>query len=138
MTMNIVSQSLSGLPLFLEYFVVGILLFGAFLVLYGWLTPYNERALIRDGNAAAAISLSGAILGFMLPLASAIAHSVSVVDMVIWGLIALVVQLSVFAIVSRALPHFGDAIRAGKTAAATLLASLAIAVGLLNAACMTY
>ena len=136
--MNIVSQSLSGLPLFLEYFVAGILLFGAFLALYGWLTPYNERALIRDGNVAAAISLSGAILGFMLPLASAIAHSVSVVDMIIWGLIALVVQLAVFAVVNRVLPHFGEAIRAGKTAAATLLAALAIAVGLLNAACMTY
>lgn len=136
--MNVVSQSLSGLPLFLEYFGAGILLFAAFLALYGWLTPYNERALIREGNVAAAISLSGAILGFMLPLASAIAHSVSVVDMVIWGLIALVVQLAVFAVVNRALPHFGDAIRAGKAAAATLLAALAIAVGLLNAACMTY
>jgi putative membrane protein len=138
MTMNIVSQSLSGLPLFLEYFVVGLLLFGAFLAVYGWVTPYNERALIREGNVAAAISLSGAILGFMLPLASATAHSVSVIDMAVWGLIALVVQIAVFAGVSRALPHFGEGIRSGKAASATLLAALAIAVGLLNAACMTY
>ena len=136
--MNVVSQSLEGLPLFLEYFALGLLLFGTFLALYGWATPYNERALIREGNVAAAISLSGAILGFMLPLASAIAHSVSLIDMLVWGVIALVVQLAVFAVVNRALPHFGEAIRAGKTAAATLLASLAIAVGLLNAACMTY
>jgi putative membrane protein len=138
MTMNIVSQSLSGLPSFLEYFVVGLLLFGAFLAVYGWVTPYNERALIREGNVAAAISLSGAILGFMLPLASATAHSVSVVDMAVWGLIVLVVQIAVFAGVSRALPQFGEGIRSGKAASATLLAALAIAVGLLNAACMTY
>jgi putative membrane protein len=138
MTMNLVSQSLSGLPLFLEYFVAGLLLFGAFLAVYGWVTPYNERALIREGNVAAAISLSGAIVGFMLPLASAIAHSVSVIDMVIWGLVALVVQVAVFAVVTRALPHFGEGIRSGKAASATLLAALAVAVGLLNAACMTY
>jgi putative membrane protein len=136
--MNFVSQSLSGLPLFLEYFLVGLLLFGAFLALYSWATPYNERALIREGNVAAAISLAGAILGFMLPLASAIAHSVSLVDMLVWGVVALVVQIAVFVVVSRALPAFAEAIRAGKTAAATLLAALAIAVGLLNAACMTY
>ena len=136
--MNIVSLSLSGLPSFLEYFALGLLFLGAFLALYGWITPYDERVLIREGNVAAAISLSGAILGFMLPLASAIAHSVGVIDMVVWGVIALVVQIAVFFVVSRALPHFAEAIRAGKTAAATLLAALAIAVGLLNAACMTY
>ena len=99
---------------------------------------YRLHLFDHEGNVAAAISLSGAILGFMLPLASAIAHSVSLIDMLVWGVVALVVQLAVFAVVNRALPHFGEAIRAGRTAAATLLASLAIAVGLLNAACMTY
>jgi putative membrane protein len=137
MTMNI-SQSLAGLPSFLVYFVLGLVLLVAFLAVYGRATPYDERALIREGNVAAAISLSGAILGFMLPLASAIAHSVDVVDMVVWGVIALVVQIAVYFAVSRALPHFADAIRAGKVAAATLLAALAIAIGILNAACMTY
>jgi putative membrane protein len=136
--MNIVSQSLSGLPSFLEYFTLGLVLLGVFLVLYGWATPYDERALIREGNVAAAISLGGAIVGFVLPLGSAIAHSVGVVDMVVWGVIALVVQVAVFAVVNRAVPHFAEAIRAGKTAAATLLAALAVGVGLLNAACMTY
>jgi len=58
--------------------------------------------------------------------------------MVVWGLIALVVQIVVFAVVSRALPHFGEGIRSGKAASATLLAALAVAIGLLNAACMTY
>jgi len=137
MTMNI-SQSLAGLPSFLVYFVLGLGLLVAFLAVYGRATPYDERALIREGNVAAAISLSGAILGFMLPLASAIAHSVNVIDMLVWGMIALVVQVAVFVVVSRALPHFTEAIRAGKVAAATLLAVFAVAIGLLNAACMTY
>ena len=136
--MDIVSQSLSGLPSFLLYFGLALALLVAFLAIYGWVTPYDERALIREGNVAAAISLAGATLGFVLPLASAIAHSVGVIDMVAWGVVALVVQIAVYFAVSRAVPHFGEAIRAGKTAAAALLATLAVAVGLLNAACLTY
>lgn len=96
------------------------------------------RALIREGNVAAAISLAGATLGFVLPLASAIAHSVGVIDMVAWGVVALVVQVAVYFAVSRAVPRFAAAIAAGKIAAAALLATLAVAVGLLNGACMTY
>jgi len=136
--MNLVSQSLSGLPSFLMYFGLGLALLGSFLALYGWVTPYEERALIREGNVAAAISLSGAILGFVLPLASAIAHSVGVADMVVWGLVALVVQVAVYFVVSRTMPHFAQAIREGRIAAATLLAALSVGVGVLNAACMTY
>ena len=136
--MDLLSLSLSGLPSFLLYFALGLVLLGAFLAIYGWVTPYDERALIREGNVAAALSLSGAILGFILPLATAIAHSVGVMDMVVWGLVALVVQVAVYFVVSRAMPHFAQAIREGRIAAATLLAVLSVAVGVLNAACMTY
>ena len=136
--MSLVSQYLSGLPSFLVYFALALVLLAVFVVIYGRITPYDERTLIREGNVAASISLAGAILGFTLPLASAIAHSVSIVDMLLWGLVALVAQVAVYLAVSRAMPRFAEAIRAGKTAAATLLAALAVAVGLLNAACMTY
>jgi putative membrane protein len=136
--MNIVAQSLSGLPSFLVYFALGLLLLLAFLAIYSWATPYKELALIREGNVAAAISLAGAIIGFVLPLASAIAHSVSVADMMVWGVVALVAQIVVFFIVGRVVPHFAEAIAAGRVSAAALLASLAVAVGVLNAACMTY
>ena len=75
---------------------------------------------------------------FMLPLASAIAHSVGPVDMVVWSVIALAVQIVVYFLVTRLVPHFAEAIRAGRVAGATLLAVLAVATGILNAACMTY
>jgi hypothetical protein len=51
MTMNIVSQSLAGLPSFLEYFALGLVLLGAFVAVYGWMTPYDERALIRKATS---------------------------------------------------------------------------------------
>ena len=136
--MDLVSQSLAGLPSFLLYFCLGIAAFAAFFVIYVAVTPYDELALIREGNVAAAISLGGAVLGFVLPLASAIAHSVGPVDMVVWSVIALAVQLVVYFLVTRLVPHFAEAIRAGRVAGATLLAVLAGATGILNAACMTY
>ena len=65
------TQSLAGLPAFLSYFAAAIGLLALFLLTYILITPYREIALIREGNPAAAASLSGAILGFVLPLASA-------------------------------------------------------------------
>ena len=130
-------QVLAGLPAFLLYFALGLLLLAAFLAIYIAVTPYKEIALIREGNAAAAISLGGATIGYVLPLSRAIAQSVSVVDMLAWGGVALIAQVVVYFVVARAVPRFPEAIRAGRVSAATFLAALAIAVGLLNAAAMT-
>jgi putative membrane protein len=52
--------------------------------------------------------------------------------------IALLVQLVVYAAVNILVPHFREAIEGNRTAAATLLAALAVSVGILNAACLTY
>jgi putative membrane protein len=136
--MDAVSQSLAGLPAFVIYFGAGLALLAVFLAIYSAVTPYNEFVLIREGNLAAAISLAGATLGFVLPLASAIAHSVSVIDMALWGVVALVAQIVVYFLVARLVPRLAEAIAAGRVAAAAFLATLAIAVGLLNAAAMTY
>ena len=90
-----------------------------------------------EGNAAAAISLGGAVVGFVLPLARAVTQSVSALDLVVWGLVALVVQVVVFFVVGKLVPRFAEAIKEGRIAGAVLLAALAIGVGLLNAAAMT-
>ena len=84
------------------------------------------------------ISLAGALMGFVLPLASAIAHSVSPLDMAAWSAIALLVQVVVYAVAARLIPHFAQAIEAGRAAPAVLLATLSLSVGVLNAACLTY
>ena len=91
--MDSLMQSIAGFPAFLLYFVLALILLALFVAIYTRVTPYREIALIREGNVAASISLSGALIGLVLPLASAIAHSVSPLDMVAWGVIALVVQL---------------------------------------------
>jgi putative membrane protein len=136
--MNNLWQSISGFPNFALYFVLGLALLVVFVAVHAYLTAYRELRMIRDGNVAAAISLSGAVLGFVLPLSSAVAHSVNPIDMIAWSVIAFVAQMIVYLAVNRLVPHFSEAIRDGKIAPATLLATLAVAVGVLNAACLTY
>ena len=55
---------INNLPAFASFFATAIVLLGAFMLLYVLVTPYNELALIREGNEAAAISLGGAVVGF--------------------------------------------------------------------------
>jgi putative membrane protein len=136
--MNNLWQSISGFPNFALYFVLGLALLVVFVAVHAYLTAYRELRMIREGNVAAAISLSGAVLGFVLPLGSAVAHSVNPIDMIVWSVIAFVAQMIVYLAVRRLVPHFSEAIRDGKIAPATLLATLAVAVGVLNAACLTY
>ena len=131
------TESLAGLPAFLSYFSVSLALLVVFLAVYLAVTPYRELALIRQGNVAAAISLGGAVIGFVLPLARAVTQSVSMLDLVAWGGVALVVQVVVFLLVGVLLPRLPAAVKDGQVAAAALLASLAVAVGVLNAASMT-
>src|SRR5690606_2217464 len=78
---------LQGLPNFLIFFVSAIVLLLLFKVTYSWLTPHAEMALIRANNTAAAMAFGGAIIGFALPLASAISQSVTFLDFVLWGLV---------------------------------------------------
>jgi putative membrane protein len=126
------------LPAFLAYFAVAIALIAAFLLVYLNVTPYDEIALIRQGNTAAAISLSGALLGFAMPVANVIAHSDTLLDLTAWGAIAGVIQILAYLVARFALPRLSEDIPAGKIAPATVLAALSLTVGLTNAACMTY
>jgi len=136
--MDIFQQSISGLPAFLTYFLVSVGLLVVFLLIYLRVTPYREIELIREGNIAAALSVSGAMLGFTIPLAHAIAQSVSIPDMVIWGVIALLVQILVYLIVRMLIPRLATDIPAGKVAQGAILGVLSLSTGILNAACMTY
>jgi putative membrane protein len=126
------------LPNFLVYFVASLALTALFLLIYTRVTPYREFALIRAGNNAAAISLCGAGLGFILPLASTIANSVNWFDMVVWGAVAMLVQLGTYMLARLIKPQLNQDIAAGRTAAAVSLAGMSIGVGILNAACLTW
>jgi putative membrane protein len=126
------------LPNFLAYFGTAAVLTVAFLVLYTAMTPVKEWSEIKAGNSAAALSLSGALLGFALALGSVISNSQSLLDMAAWGLVALVVQLVVFGVVRLGKPDLVRRIGEGSLAHGILLATASVSAGILNAASMTY
>ncbi|MCG8296444.1 DUF350 domain-containing protein [Pseudomonas entomophila] len=122
---------------FILYISVALVLFWVFQFIYTHLTPHREFALIRDNNSAAAIALGGALIGFSLPASNIIAYSVSLLDFVVWVVIAAAVQLLAFGITSLVLKGLANRIAKGEMAAAIYAAAVAISVGFLNSACMT-
>lgn len=129
---------LAALPSFFAYFGVAVALVAVFLLVYVNVTPYAEFALIREGNTAAAISLSGSLFGFVMPVANAIAHSDTLADLAAWGGVAGVVQIAAYLAARFGFPKLNADIPAGKVAPALFLAMLSVSVGLLSAACMSY
>ena len=119
---------------YLFIFAGGLL--AVFVLLYLFVTPYNEMALIRAGNTAAAISLGGAMVGYALPIAVSVAVSHNIGVMIGWGVVACLVQLMVYVIARLALPQINRAIPQGKVASGVFLASLSLGIGILNAGCI--
>ena len=132
-----VMQSLEGLPAFIAYFCLSAISVAAFLAIYTRITPLNEFELIRNSVPAAAISLGLSMLGFSLPLASAVAHSADILDCAIWALIALIVQLLAFFAARIVVPNLGERISKNDLAAAIWVGLASLTAGLLSAASMT-
>ncbi|ONU40869.1 DUF350 domain-containing protein [Burkholderia cenocepacia] len=100
-------------------------------------TPFDELALIRDGNAAATLSFGGALIGFCLTLASSIAHNATLGEVVIWAIGAMIVQLIAYAVLTRVMPGMNHAIEDRNVAMGGLMGTASLVVGIINAACLT-
>jgi len=130
---------LYGAGHFIVAFGLACLFLAVFKRLYQISTPYDEAALIADGNVAAAVALGGAIIGFALPLASALSVTADPIEFALWGVLAGAVQILASLIVRRFVVRDMTArIEAGNVASGIYLAATSIGVGLLNAASMTY
>ncbi|MCM2438959.1 DUF350 domain-containing protein [Agrobacterium vitis] len=129
---------MAGLPAFLGYFFIGIAAYGVFAAIYTRLTPHKEVELIRAGNLAAVTAFLGALMGFSLPLASAAANSVSIIDYILWAFVGILVQIFAFYIANFTMKDLHEKITAGDIAAGLWGGGIALIIGILNAACMTY
>jgi putative membrane protein len=133
-----VIASISGLPAFLLYFAVAIALVGLYLFIYGLATAHNAFALIRQNVISAALALGLSLIGFALPLSSAVVHAQNVLDCIVWGFVALIVQIAVYWLVRLIMPNLSQRIAADELAAALFLGAASLAAGIINAASMTY
>jgi putative membrane protein len=134
--------SLGGFAAGASAFVTAFAAAGCFTLvfkfLYEWSTPHNEGRLIRENNVAAAISLGGALLGYVIPLASALANTVSLVEFCAWAALAGVIQILAFSLIRLlVLKDLAQRIERGEVAAAIYMATVSLIVGVLNAACIT-
>ena len=109
-----------------------LLFFGV--IIYILLTPIKEISLIKSGNVAAAISFSGALLGIGIPLASSLSVSNSLVEIFIWGITAILIQLLCYKLTDTFLRDLEERINKGELATAILLFSIKISVSLVNSA----
>jgi putative membrane protein len=126
----------SGFPVLLLHFGLTLILlvFGGFC--YTRLTPFRERELIVTGNTAAGVVLGGAYIALSIPLAAVLATSAAWLDIVIWGVVAIMLQLATFIAVVAIYRDLKSMIESGNTAAAAVVVGIQIAVALLNAGTM--
>jgi putative membrane protein len=136
--MPTVPESLSGLFDFLGYFGASCALLALFCFVYLWATPYHEIRLVRKGKCAPAVSFGGAVFGFVIPMASAITHSISFADMLLWALVALLIQVLVFLALRLSLTGLVHDIADDRMGPAVIVAVFSVAAGILSAACMSW
>ena len=133
----IITITLDQYLLYLSYMGSGILMIAAFICIYLHTTPVRELRLIKEGCVAAALSFGGALIGFCLTLASSIAHSDSVPTFIVWGIGAGVFQLLVFFIVARLVPNARTELEDNNIAVGGLFCAVSLAIGIINAACLS-
>lgn len=136
--MDAVIQSfLSGLPILLLHFSLTILMLGLGATIYVLVTPYHEIKLIKQGNSAAALSLSGALIGMGLPLSVAMAGSVNALDILVYGAVSLVLQLAAYRFTDFVLKGIPERIENGEISAAITMVGIKISISLINAAAVS-
>jgi putative membrane protein len=133
---SILSALGHGLPMLLLQFVLVLVLLIVGIAIYMVVTPFRERELLRQGNAAAATVLGGALVALAIPLAALLATTGALVDILVWGVVALLLQLLTVAVVFQLLRGMRTMIEAGQVAGAIPLVAAQLAIALLNAAAM--
>ncbi len=115
----------------------GLLMVLLFAAIYLRVTPFCELSLIRQGIVAPALSLGGAIIGFSLTVASSILHNDNYLMFLAWGAAGLAVQLLTYMLLGRLVPRLPDLLSANNVAAGAFAGTVALVVGIINAACMS-
>ena len=130
----VIEGLLNGLPFLLSHFFISILLLVFGTVVYIFITPMKEIKLIKDGNIAASLSFSGALIGIALPLSSSLRASNSISEIMIWGLTAILLQIFCFKIVDILIKDLPKRIEKEEISSSILLFSIKLGVALLNSA----
>lgn len=123
---------------YLLYFgsTIAMLLIAGFV--YVRFTPSDEITLIRRGNVAAAVALGGAMMGYACVVHSATAHGSTVLETAMWSAIALAIQIIAVELLRLVIRDDWKAqIESGDIAHGIALGAFSLAIGVINAGCLT-
>lgn len=136
---------------FLKYLGITLPLMAFAVFLFTLTTPYQEFKIMFDGDVledpqkvaaskAVALDLGGKVIGIAFLLASAIYHSVSLWDLIVWGLTGTLFLIAVYYLFELLTP--GITIRKeipnGNVGAAIFSFCLSLTTGILMAALISY
>ncbi|OZM56853.1 DUF350 domain-containing protein [Lottiidibacillus patelloidae] len=137
-------EFLSTLPNFLAYTGVLVLLLIVGLILFELTTKNREFKLIAEGNVAAALSIGGRLFGLAFVLGAAAANSISLMDMIVWGVIGILAQIILFLLLEGItvmlahMPSITKAIDDNNVAVGTFVLMLSLSLGWVIAQALTY
>ena len=135
--MDILGTLFSGLPVLIGQFAATLALLGIGFACYNAVTPFHEQELVRQGNVAAGVVVAGTLVSLAIQLGATLANSGSTLDIVIWGLVALIIQLLTFLAAAFLIKDLRAMIEGGNVSAALVLVGIQLAIALLNAGSMS-
>ncbi|MEM7766706.1 MAG: DUF350 domain-containing protein [Pseudomonadota bacterium] len=125
---------IQGFPDFLLFTGVAAVMLVIAIAIYVKLTPWRELALVKDQNGAAGLALAGAIVGLAIPISACLATSVSLFGLIIWGVVALILQLLAYRITDLLLRDLPRRIEEDQAGPAIVLIGAKLASAMLLAA----
>jgi putative membrane protein len=135
--MDIAIQSfVRGFPDFLMHggMTLALLIVGC--TIHVLLTPMKEMKLIREGNISAGISLAAVIVGLAGPMGACLVTATSIYDILIWGVVAILLQLLAFRAADLLLHDLPKRIEQDQVGSALVLAAVKISAAMVMAAAL--
>lgn len=126
---------------FIIYLGTSLVLFLIGTFIFKLVTPYSERALIKNGNVAVSLKLLGKMAGLVVVLQSAIRSAINLVDLAIWALVAIIVQIILHLVIEYVFTrntNLAKEVEKGNVAVGLFLGGISVLVGLIVAASISY
>jgi putative membrane protein len=128
-----VTAFVAGFPDFVIHLGAAFGLFVGSLMIYVLMTPHKELQLIRAGNPSAALAFGGIVVGLAIPLGACLANAFGLLDLLLWGVVTLLLQLLAFRVAQMVLRDLPRRIAEGDVAAAIFLLAINLALALILA-----
>ncbi len=122
---------------YFTYLAISIILLVIFTKIYLVLTPYDELALIRQGNGSACISLAGTLIGFSLTLAASAIYNNSIGVFVGWACLSMIIQVLGYIAINKVIGNVTESITKNNMAVGGLIGLTGLLLGIINAGCLS-